>query len=108
MGRLVRDLMGFPELAIMENLHFGVVLAAHYAFYRYGGIQWALFVSAWSSIICQLATLYFNAAFHTPDHEEDRFPGACQARDKRERAKVLQSRFFPWKTPSFSSGRMKR
>ena len=38
-------------------------------------------LSAWSSIICQLATLYFNAAFHTPDHEEDRFPGACQARD---------------------------
>lgn len=79
--RLVRDLLAFPELAIMENLHFGVVLAAHYAFYRYGGIQWALFVSAWSSIICQLATLYFNAAFHTPDHEEDKFPGACQARD---------------------------
>ena len=24
------DLLAFPELAIMENLHFGVVLAAHY------------------------------------------------------------------------------
>ena len=82
--RLVRDLLAFPELAIMENLHFGVVLGAHYAFYRYGGIQWALFVSAWSSIICQLATMYFNAAFHTPESEEGKFPGACQART------------FPW------------
>ena len=40
-----------------------------------------LFVSAWSSIICQLATMYFNAAFHTPESEEGKFPGACQARD---------------------------
>lgn len=79
--RLVRDLLAFPELAVMENLHFFVVLAAHYAFYLKGGITWALFVSAWSGVICQVATLYFNAAFHMPDSEESRHPGDCQARD---------------------------
>lgn len=79
--RLVRDLLAFPELAVMENLHFFVVLAAHYAFYIKGGITWALFVSAWSGVICQVATLYFNAAFHMPDSEESRHPGDCQARD---------------------------
>jgi len=78
----VHDWLKFPELAYGENLHMVPVALCHYACYRYGGIGWAVYVSMWSGIACQLATMYFNVAFHTPEegghHVADNL---CHGRD---------------------------
>ena len=78
----IQDHLKFPELAWGENFHMVPVFLNHLVCYKLGGMPCAIFVSMWSGIICQLATMYFNVAFHTPEeggsHEAD---GECHARD---------------------------
>jgi stearoyl-CoA desaturase (delta-9 desaturase) len=60
----IQDLMKFPELVVGENIYWAFPLLSHLAFYAYGGLGHALYVSALSGITCQVLTLYFNVAFH--------------------------------------------
>ncbi|KAJ1462658.1 hypothetical protein M885DRAFT_162898 [Pelagophyceae sp. CCMP2097] len=79
----VGDLLKFPELAIFENFHTVPIIINHLLFYKYGGLPWMLFVSMWSGVLCQLLTMYFNVAFHTPDKglSAAKGDGECHSRD---------------------------
>ena len=78
----VGDHMIFPELVYGETFHMVPVFATHAACYALGGAPAVVYVSMLSGMACQLATMYFNVAFHTPEgggsHEAD---GECHARD---------------------------
>ena len=58
------------------------VFVTHAICYKLGGAPYAIYISMLSGMVCQLATMYFNVAFHTPEdggaHEAD---GECHARD---------------------------
>jgi stearoyl-CoA desaturase (delta-9 desaturase) len=61
----IKDLIIFPELVIMENFYWVPIVSLHFMFLRLLGIGEMIFISMWSSILCQLLTLYFNVLFHS-------------------------------------------
>tara|TARA_B110000008_G_C16965900_1_gene561987 strand:+ start:2755 stop:3222 length:468 start_codon:yes stop_codon:yes gene_type:complete len=67
-----------PEMYILEIVPWFPVYLVHFLWYYNYGIATMVFVSMWSSILCQLLTLYFNVAFHK--HETDHTQN-CQASD---------------------------
>eukprot|EP00227_Mantoniella_beaufortii_P007418 CAMPEP_0197590688 /NCGR_PEP_ID=MMETSP1326-20131121/11991_1 /TAXON_ID=1155430 /ORGANISM="Genus nov. species nov., Strain RCC2288" /LENGTH=302 /DNA_ID=CAMNT_0043155901 /DNA_START=123 /DNA_END=1031 /DNA_ORIENTATION=+ len=85
----MQDHLKFPELAIGENLYWVPIFGLHAAFYAYGGMGWAIYVSMLSGCLCQVLTLYFNVLFHsapepTTEESKKRFAnpqGACRAVD---------------------------
>ena len=78
----VGDHMKFPELVYGETFHMVPVFVTHAICYKLGGAPYAIYISMLSGMVCQLATMYFNVAFHTPEdggtHEAN---GECHARD---------------------------
>ena len=75
-SEFVADLQSFPELRVFELAPWLPVSCVHWAWYSAFGMGELVFVSMWSSILCQLLTLYFNVLFH--DNEAE---GTCKASD---------------------------
>jgi len=73
----LNDFSYFPELYIFEIFPWVPVYFVHYLFYRYHSLEAMIFISMWSSIMCQLLTLYFNVIFHT----ENKTKSVCKAID---------------------------
>lgn len=67
----------YPNMVVAESFNAVPIYLLHLAFYQYGGIPWALNVSMFSGVLCQLLTMYFNVAFH----ENDKATGVCKALD---------------------------
>ena len=61
----IKDLTKYRELVVMEYFYWIPVVIVHGGFWRYVGIGEAIFISMWSSVSCQLLTLYFNVLFHS-------------------------------------------
>ena len=74
----INDYSKYPELYILETIPWFPVYNIHYIFYHYYGLGAMIFVSMWSSILCQLLTLYFNVEFHTGNDDTDE---NCKAKD---------------------------
>lgn len=76
-GDYIRDLTRFPELHVFEVVPWAPVYLLHYVCYSQCGVGAAVFVSMWSSMLCQLLTLYFNVMFH----KDTEVATTCKAAD---------------------------
>ena len=66
----IKDFDEYPELYLFEIVPWAPVSLIHYLFYRCYGFSVMLYVSMWSSILCQLLTLYFNVISHSAINDE--------------------------------------
>lgn len=74
--KYITDFDNFPELYGLEIIPWAPVCAMHYLFYKYTGFPGMIFISMWSSVLCQLLTLYFNVVSHGAVNNEK-----CKASD---------------------------
>lgn len=73
----IKDLC-VPELYALEMIPWAPVYLIHSLVFTRFGLGAMIFVSMWSSILCQLLTLYFNVAFHSEAQDKTQ---TCQASD---------------------------
>ena len=76
-SEFVKELEAFPELQLFEIAPCLPVITVHWVWFSAFGAGELVFVSMWSSILCQLLTLYFNVIFHRNNCCDD----VCKASD---------------------------